>query len=83
MIVLWTRGVCLWRCVLCDRHSGSQERERFADAEKMIDKKASMKLSEHCSNVCETLKTKTQGRNTDDIEESVRMGPGNLERCAN
>ena len=38
----------------------------------MIDDKDFVQLSERCFNVCEVLKTTIQGKNADDINESVR-----------
>ena len=38
----------------------------------MIDDEDSVQLSEYCFDVCEALKTVIQGKNADDINESVR-----------
>ena len=47
----------------------------------MVDDQDSVQLSEYCFNVCEVLKTVIQGKNTDDLDEPVRMALGEMERC--
>jgi hypothetical protein len=47
----------------------------------MADKQDYMQLSEHCFGICETLKTAIQGKNADDLNESVRTALEDLERC--
>ena len=37
--------------------------------------------SETCFDMCETLKPTTQGKNANDLDESVRTTPEGLERC--
>ena len=46
----------------------------------MIDNKDYLELSEYCFNICEVLKTAIQGKNVDDLDESVRKTLENLER---
>ena len=49
----------------------------------MTDNKDSVQLSEHCFNACEVLKTAVQGKNPDDLSESVRKALQDLGRCVN
>jgi len=39
----------------------------------MINNEDSAQLSEYCFNTCETLKITIQGKNADDLDESVRV----------
>ena len=47
----------------------------------MVDDKDSVQLAEYCFDVCEALKTATQGKNADDLGESVRTALEDSERC--
>ena len=47
----------------------------------MIYDEYTIRLSEHCFNVCETLKDALQGRNLGDFRESERAAMGGLGRC--
>lgn len=47
----------------------------------MSDNKDCVQLSEHCFDVCKVLKTVIQGNNADNLDESVKMALGGLERC--
>ena len=49
----------------------------------MIDDKDSMQLSKYCFNVWEVLKAVAQGRDTDGLNESMRVAFEDLERCVN
>ena len=46
----------------------------------MIDDEDSVQMSGYCFNLCEVLKTVTQGNNPDDLNESVKTGLGDLQR---
>ena len=48
----------------------------------MIDNEDYLQLSEYCFNVCEVLKTVIQGKDADDLNESVRETLEDLERYA-
>ena len=48
----------------------------------MIDDKDSLQLSGYCFNVCEMLEMAIQGKDVGDLDESVRKGLDDLERCA-
>ena len=50
----------------------------------MIHDEDSVRLSEYCFNVCETLKNVTQWKNADDFDESgdEKTALENLKRCA-
>ena len=47
----------------------------------MIDDEDSGQLSEDCFSVCEALKTAIQGKNADDLNESVKMALEDSKRC--
>jgi hypothetical protein len=47
----------------------------------MVHDKDSVQLAEYCFDVCEALKTATQGKNADDLGESVRTALEDSERC--
>jgi hypothetical protein len=47
----------------------------------MADDEDSVELSEYCFSLCEALKTAIQGKNADDLNESVRMALEDSERC--
>lgn len=49
--------------------------------DKMIDNSDSVQLSEYCFNMCEALEPAIEGRNADDLNESVRRAFEDLERC--
>lgn len=46
-----------------------------------VDDEDSVQLSEYCFNVCAALQIAVQGKNVDDLNESVRAALGGLERC--
>jgi len=48
----------------------------------MSDNKDCVQLSEYCFDVCEVLKIVTQGKNTDDLDQPVKVALVGLERCA-
>jgi len=54
---------------------------RELNQDKLIDDKDSVQLSEYCFNVCGVLKTAVQGRDADDLDESVRLALEDLGRC--
>ena len=47
----------------------------------MIDNSDSVQLSEYCFSMCEALEPAIEGRNADDLDESVRRALEDLERC--
>jgi hypothetical protein len=47
----------------------------------MIDDENSGQLSEGCFSICEALKTAVQGKNADDLNESVKMALEDSKRC--
>jgi hypothetical protein len=47
----------------------------------MIDDKDSVQLSEDCFSVCEALKAVIQEKNTDDLNESIKMALEDSKRC--
>ena len=47
----------------------------------MVNDNDSVQLAEYCFNVRDTLKTSIQGKRVGDLDESVRMVLGGLERC--
>ena len=49
--------------------------------DEIIDDSYSVELSEYCFDVCEVLKTVTQGNNIDNLNESMTTALGDLERC--
>jgi len=54
---------------------------RRPNKDKIIDSKDSVQLSEYCFSICEAVKTVVQGKNTDDLDESVRVALEISERC--
>ena len=46
----------------------------------MIDNEDHVYLSEYCFDVCDLLETVIQGKDTDDLHESVRVAVNDLER---
>jgi hypothetical protein len=48
----------------------------------MIDDEDSGQLSEGCFSICEVLKTAIQGKNADDLNESVKTALEDSKRCA-
>lgn len=49
----------------------------------MIDNEDCVQLSKYCRGVCVVLEAAIQGTSVEDLDESVRMALGDLERCAN
>ena len=49
----------------------------------MTDNKDAVQLSEYCFNVYEVVKTSIQGKNADDLNETVRMALKDLGRYVN
>ena len=49
----------------------------------MVTDKDSVQLSEYCFNVCETLKTRMQAENVNDLSEAARGALDDLERYVN
>jgi len=47
----------------------------------MTDNGDSVHISETCFDMCETLEATTQGKNANDLDESVKTTPEGLERC--
>jgi len=47
----------------------------------MIDNRDSVQLSEYCFNVCEAVKVALEGKNADDLSESIEVALADLERC--
>ena len=47
----------------------------------MVGDKVSAQLAEYCFNAYEALNTAIQGKNRDDLNESVGIALKNLERC--
>ena len=46
----------------------------------MVDDKDSIQLAEYLFELCESLKTATQGKNTDELSGSMRVGLKEIER---
>ena len=53
----------------------------WPNQDKAVDNKDSVQLSEYYLGVCEALEATIQGKNVDDLDESVRMALKNMERC--
>jgi len=47
----------------------------------MINKKDSAKLSEFCFGMCGTLNTAIQGRNADELSDTMKVALMEIERC--
>ena len=47
----------------------------------MVDDKDSIQLAEYLFDMCESLKAATQGKNTDELSGSMRVGLKEIERC--
>ena len=53
----------------------------WRDQDEMVNERHSIKISRYYLDMCETLKTVLQGRNANDLDESARMAPEDLEGC--
>lgn len=47
----------------------------------MINKKDSAKLSDFCFEMCETLNAAIQGRDGDELSDTIKVGLVEIERC--
>jgi len=75
-IIALTR-VCI---LVLESHIDSHWR---SNQDKMIHNEDCVHLSEYCFNICMALEPPIQGKNTDDLNESLRIAIEDLERCVN